>query len=177
MSGYFRNYFWKEGIPYGVDPLSEPSATSYKIPMDPYRKKISIEKYVWGDFFTQVYNSELLDFRTLKAENQQAWERTPLAKSEGTKSIIRDQNDRVILIEEYEFRNHRCVECRIFSPHEVLIATQNIYFKEFNDAFDGVILRDANGHQVMRKEYEMNQQTKEFGDIIKTVWDMQSTLK
>lgn len=177
MSKYYRDYFWKDGIPYGLDPLSDPSATSYKIPMDPYRKKISIEKYEWGDFFTQVYNSELLDFRSLKVENQLAWERTALPKSEGPKSLIRDQNDRVILIEEYVFRKTRCIECRILTPHKVLIAVQNIYYKEFNEAFDGVILRDANNHQVMSKEYAMNSQTNEFGDLLKENWDMQRALK
>ena len=166
---HFRDYFWKDGLPVGLEALPDPSSTSYKIVSDPYRKRISIEKYAWGDFDGVIYDSQLLDFRTLKAENMMPWERTTLGD---TKCLIRDQNDRAILFEEYQFKKHRCIECRVLTPHGVLVGVQRLFYKEFDDAFNGVVLYDANHHAVMKKEYEIHAATNEFGELIKELWEV-----
>lgn len=169
MNPYYRDYFWKEGLPYGIEQMPSPEDITYKVVMDPYKKRISIEKYSWGDFLELVYDSALFDFRSLKGENQFAWEKTRVRDS--SVSIIRDQNDRVILKEEYEFEGERCRKCSIYSPHGILIGIQRMYYHGLNDSFNGVELRDANDHQVMRKEYEMNQVLDEFGQLTKELWD------
>ncbi|MGZ3633348.1 MAG: hypothetical protein ACXU9U_04950 [Parachlamydiaceae bacterium] len=47
MSKYYRDYIWKEGIPYGIEAIESFETITYKIAMDPYRKRIAIEKMVW----------------------------------------------------------------------------------------------------------------------------------
>lgn len=168
---YYRDYFWKEGIPVGKDPLEEPTGPCYKIVTDPYRKRITVEKYVWGDFDLLEYDTLLLDFRTLKLENQHAWEKKMLEEEhEHATSLIRDQNDRVILMETYTFKNNRCVECRTYYPMGILVSLQKIFYKEFGDSFNGVTLHDAHGRQVVHKEYEIDPITKEFGVLLVEKW-------
>lgn len=168
---YYRDYFWKEGAPIGKEVLSEPTGTCYKIVTDPYRKRITVEKYIWGDFDELEYDSLLLDFRTLKLENQLAWEKKILSEDpENSKSLIRDQNDRVILMETYKFNNHRCIECRTYYPMGILVSIQKIFYKEFSDHFNGVILYDAHDRQVMRKEYDIDPITQEFGELLAEEW-------
>lgn len=171
MNPYYRDYFWKEGLPYGIEKMPSPEDITYKVVMDPYKKRISIEKYSWGDFLELVYDSALFDFRNLKTENQLAWEKTAIPDS--SVSIIRDQNDRVILREEYEFESQRCRKCTIYSPQGILIGIQRMYYQEMSDSFNGVILNDANDHQVMRKEYEMSKALNEFGQLTREVWDFE----
>lgn len=168
---YYRDYFWKDGLPVGKDALTEPTGTCYRILSDPYKKRITVEKYVWGDFDELTYDSQLLDFRKLKVENMNAWEKKLLSESEeNSKFLLRDENDRVVLMETYTFKDKRCVECHTYYPMGILVSVQKIFYKEFNDPFNGVILYDGQGRQVMRKEYEMDNVTKEFGTLLKEEW-------
>lgn len=58
MTKYYKDYQWKDGIPYGINPIAEITQTdSYKIIADPYFKRISIESYVKGQFSGIVYDS------------------------------------------------------------------------------------------------------------------------
>jgi len=41
--------------------------------MDPYRKRISLEKHKEGHFDSVIYDSALLNFRHLTVEEQTAW--------------------------------------------------------------------------------------------------------
>ena len=112
MTKLYRDYVWREGIPYGIDPIEKDAAISYKIPMDPYRKRIAIEKYIHGIFVGVIYDSAFLDFRHLKLAEQTAWQKQIVEENnEQIISTIRNQDDRLVFIETYHFENHYCREC------------------------------------------------------------------
>ena len=50
MSKHYRDYIWKSGIPYGINTVDVTDTLSYKIPMDPYRKRIAVEEWKVGKF-------------------------------------------------------------------------------------------------------------------------------
>ena len=182
MAEYYRDYVWKNGLPYGV--LKCPPADklegvvpelkneiTYKIASDPYHKRVSIEKYLDGNFSGIIYDSALFDFRHLKQGEQLAWQKTPISESECTAVChIRNQDDRLILIEEYQFEKGLCRECRTLSPIGALLSVQKITYKAFNDPFNGVFLFDSNGRAVMSKHYEFDEETREFSVLIKENW-------
>ncbi|KAF3361593.1 Uncharacterized protein PHSC3_001969 [Chlamydiales bacterium STE3] len=169
----YRDYTWKAGRPIGREILSEPMGTSYKITADPYYKRISIEKYEGEKFASLVYDSLLLDFRSLQQDNQLAWEKKLIAEDNySSQSLIKDHNDRVVYIEKYTFKQNRCVECHTYYPNDLLLSVQKMYHTELGEAFNGVILFDANHHPVMRKEYEIDAITKEFGLLLKEEWSI-----
>jgi len=173
MSKYYRDYVWKEGIPYGIDPLPENAEMSYKIAMDPYRKRISIEKYKKGNFSEIVYDSALLDFRHLKSAEQTAWQKVIYdEKPDQIISHIRNQDDRLVFIETYRFEKDFCKECFAKSPHNVPISHQKMYYTSLQDAFNGVVLFDNNNHPVMFKEYQVDEGTGEFTELLEEQWDM-----
>lgn len=149
MNSYFVDYHWKDGIPYGLHPTpsSEKEALSYKIIMDPYRKRISIESYLYGAFNKIIYDSFLLDFRKLNPQEQLAWQKETIHETpQETISLIRNMEDRIILIEKQFFEEERCRECRIFSMHGIHLSTHRM-------SLDEVILYDANEHVVLRKPF------------------------
>lgn len=147
MNKYFKNYIWKSGTPYGIHPVDQPEKEniSYKIIMDPYRKRISIESYSKGTFTAVIYDSILLDFRKLNPQEQLAWQRETIKETaEELVSLIRNSEDRVILLEEQYFVQQRCSECRIYSPNRIHLSTHKMVGNE-------VILFDANGVMVMKQ--------------------------
>ena len=160
MSIHYRDYRWKEGIPYGIEKCS-PSGVTYKIPMDPYRKRISVEAYRDGAFERLIYDSHLLNFRHLKPEVMLAWEQT----NTGTCTEIRDQDDRLLCIETYTFDGELCRECRITSPHGILIGTHKMHYKALGDTFNGVILFDANDRPVLSKTYEVDEESGQYTEL------------
>ena len=87
-------------------------------------------------------------------------------------SLIRDQNDRVILLEHYTFEKGRCRSCQVKSPHGHPLTSRKIFYKDFGDPFDGVILYDANEKPVMKKTYEMIPEFREFGELIDENWNL-----
>ena len=173
---HYKDYFWDEGRPTGINALDghdDTSITSYKLVSDPYHKWISIEKYKGKDFDGIVYDSKIFDFRNLKPINHTAWQKEPLGISEET-SIIRDQDDRIILFEEYSFEGTRCRVCRARSVHGIPISTQMIYYKELGDNINGVALFDNNDHIVMYKLYDIDSESGQFAEVIEEKWNMKN---
>lgn len=176
MTKHYHDYCWKGGIPYGLRAIEEGSTTrpseTYKIVMDPYRKRIAIEKYAGNDFFSIVYDSAFIDFRHLKSVEQIAWQKTAVQTSEDRMvSQIRNQDDRLLFIETYLFEKERCRECQTHSPLGHLLSRQKMSYKSLGDAFDGVTLFDANERPVMRKRYAVDASTAEFTEVLEEIWD------
>lgn len=170
MSKHFRDYYWKNGSPQGIQAIPSEEVdkgVSYKIITDPYLKHISIEAYENGSFVKVIYDSQLLNFKKLQPEHQNAWERQML--QDGNECLIRDQDDRLILRERYTFKDQFCCLCDIFSPMGPLLAKQVIVYKCLGDTMNGVIFYDANDHAVMLKEYLIDQNNN-FTELVKTIW-------
>lgn len=170
MTKHYSDYVWKGGIPYGIN-LSTSNPTTYKIVMDPYKKRISIEKYESLEFVRLIYDSALLDFRHLKPLEQTAWQKTPVKESpKSILSHIRNQDDRLLFFEECFFEGEYCRECYVTSPHGQLLSIHKMYYEALNDAFNGVILFDSNQHSVMQKKYSINE-TGTFDKLLHEHWD------
>lgn len=176
MSKLYKDYFWKEGIPYGMGTLESHenvSSEAYKIVMDPYRKRISIEKYIGEKFNGVIYDSALFNFRHLKPAEQMAWQKfTILETPEKIESLIRNQDDRVVVREVYSFEKGFCRECQAFSPQGYPISIQRMYYTALNDPFNGVVLFDTLQHPVLYKKYSVNEETGEFAELLEEQWDM-----
>lgn len=174
MSQHYTDYVWKQGLPYGINTASSTENITYKIVSDPYHKRNSIERYVDGNFKDVVYDSALFDFRQLKLGEQLSWQKTSVAETENTAIChIRNQDDRLVLIEKYTFIKDRCKECHAFSPQGIPISVQKIYYTALNDPFNGVVLFDANDHPVMLKKYKIDEASGEFSDLLEEEWDGQ----
>jgi hypothetical protein len=166
---YHKDYIWREGIPYPTGQGSnqlDPTLTLYKIAHDSYHKRISIEEYIGGKFSRILYDSALLEFRNLKPQFQIGWEKIPF---ESNRNLIRDEADRVVWIEEYEFKEDRCIECRIRYPDGPLLAQQKICYTALGDSFNGVILNDSIGKVVMKKSYSLTPEG-EFDEVLQESW-------
>lgn len=178
MTHHYHDYFWKEGIPYGVKPVEDPLKSlyeTYKIVMDPYRKHITIEKYFQGDFTGVIYDSAFLNFRHLKNDTTRAWQKTIIHEAPNeTVCHLRDQDDRLVFKETYRFEQNLCRECHVTSPHDIPLSIQRMYYKTFKDPFNGVVLFDQNKNPVMCKYYEFDENLNEFTELIETKWDMQN---
>ncbi len=174
MHKCYHNYYWKGGKPHGqelVDPLSP---LAYKIVTDPYGKRYSIEKYREGQFERIVYDSLLLDFRHLTAANQMAWQRENLKEDEASLvCLLRNQEDRAILLETHHFDAGVCLSCAISSIHGLPLATQKLYYQSKQHLFDGVVLFDLESRPVMMKTYQVDPLSGEFTTLLKEEWDMQ----
>lgn len=174
MNRHFLDYYWKMGKPYGKEIVEASAPHSYKIVSDPYGKRYSIEKYSQGCFEGIVYDSALLDFRKLQPAEQAAWEKEPLEAEEGCERfLLRNQEDRAILIETHYFEQNRCRSCVVHSVHGVLLSTHRLTYKVLNDSFDGVTLYDSEDRPVMSKRYETDPQTGEFTTMLQEEWVMQ----
>lgn len=175
MTKYYKDYYWKDGVPFGIQPIDEIAKTdSYKIIMDPYKKRISIESYLKGQFSTTLYDSLLLDFRQLKKPEQTAWQKIPINESQDLMvCLIRDQDDRVLFIETHIFIDNLCRECRVSTPHGISLSVHKMVYKNLGDPFDGVILYDHNEHPVMYKRYEFDEKEQQFTNLLEEEWDMQ----
>lgn len=172
MIPHYKDYYWKMGKPYGIHPIEASlSATSYKIIADPYYKRISIEKYQFNRIENVIYDSILLDFRHLTPAEQTAWQRESLTEHS---SLLRNQDDRTILIETYEFEQQFCRLCRIQSIHGLPVSIHRMFYQALQDPFDGVVLYDMESHPVMMKRYQTDPFTGEFTLLLKEEWDMQS---
>lgn len=174
MHKYYESYYWDHGIPRGKGLLSEEKGSfrhSFKIVSDPYHKRISIEQYEGERFLKIVYDSVLFDFRWLKPEAQIAWSKETLEEtSDEVICLIRNQDDRVILREHYVFKEGLCHYCRASHPSGQHISLQQMYYKAFGDAFNGVVLFDQLSHPVVFKEYEVDECTGEFSSLLRDVW-------
>ncbi len=180
MTKHHLDYFWKDGLPCGLSAVMThpPAGLTYKLVSDPYHKRNSIEKYLHGDFVEVVYDSALFDFRHLKPALQTTWQKTTI--SETAQSMvchIRNQDDRLILVEEYHFENNLCRQCRASSPHGSLLSVQKIFYEALNDPFNGVVLYDSNAHAVICKRYLWDSTTHEFSELTEELWDMSKAHK
>lgn len=152
---HFRNYFWKEGKPVGKDP-SDATGETFKVITDPYRKRFSVESYSAGKFVDVVYDSNLFDFRHLKSAEIEAWQRECI-DGLPNRSLIRNIDERVILMEEAHFEGDLCTGCTLYSPQGIWIATQKMHLTSKGDAFNGVSLMDKLKRPVLIKEYSIEE--------------------
>lgn len=170
----YSNYFWKNGIPVGFTSVPFTfSGISYKIVSDPYHKRISIEKYEASTFLSVVYDSMLLNFRHLKNPEQAAWQKSTNSLGQ---CFIRDQDDRLLFIETYQFEKDLCIGCQTHSPHGLFLSEHRIYYKILNHSLDGVVLYDSNSHPVMYKLYTFDATTRQFTTLTQQEWNMEGLL-
>jgi len=183
MTQLYSDYVWIGGLPYGICALpnngnSQFASDScddigYKISQDPYRKRISIEKYRLNQFLNVVYDSYLFDFRHLKQNEQLAWQKEIVKEvNNEVQCYIRNQDDRLILEELYTFERNLCRSCLVRSCHGIEISKQQLSYTFLGDSYNEVTLYDANDHAVLRKQYHADAETGEFTDLIHEEWDM-----
>jgi hypothetical protein len=175
---YFSTYYWRDGIPYGKARMpaegAKTASAAFGIIIDPYRKRVSVEKYRLGVFERVVYDSNLFDFRHLKPQEQLAWSKEILKEdSDRTIALIRNEHHRVILLETYLFKEGCCDHCSISSPHGIFLCSQSFYSMEKGDPFNGSVLFDAEGIPVMMQRYAMENGC--FVDPVEQHWDMRKT--
>lgn len=173
MFKFYRDYYWKNGLPYGQGPLAEGAGgDAFKIVMDPYRKRVSLERYKNGSFVGVDYDSQWLNFRHLKPENQMQWQREAITDNGSScVNLIRDHDDRIILKEVIEFEGEFCRACRVYIPSGLPISVHRMSYKILSDPFDGVTLYDNNEHIVLRKFYGFDEAEKTFTELLKEEWD------
>ncbi len=142
--------------------------------MDPYRKRIAIERYILGKFKDIIYDSAFLDFRHLKPAEHTAWQKCILSEDEDSMvAAIYNQDDRLILMEKYMFENKLCRSCIATSAHGIPLSLQKMYYKVLGDTVNGVVLWDINNHPVMFKTYATDEIAGEFTEILEELWDGQ----
>ncbi len=174
MSKYYRDYIWKEGIPFGIESIDKMAPLTYKIAMDPYRKRIAIEIYMLGEFQKIIYDSAFLDFRHLKPAAHIAWQKCILSEDDdSTVAAIYNQDDRLVLMEKYSFENKFCRSCLATSGHGIPLSLQKMYYKILGDEFNGVLLLDINDHPVMLKSYTTDETSGVFTEVLEELWDGQ----
>jgi hypothetical protein len=173
MTKYYLDYRWKEGSPYGIQEAENISQVdSYKVISDPYHKRLSVEKYIQGQFESIIYDSILLDFRHLKKPEQTAWQKLPILEEEArTVCLIRNQDDRVLYVETHLFEEHLCRSCRVESPQGILLSTHQMHYTHLGDPFNGVTLFDAQNKMVMCKKYTFDDSSQQFTDLIAENWN------
>lgn len=175
MYKHFNDYYWKMGKPYGrkiVDPHS--SETSYKIVVDPYYKRFTIEKYIYFTFEKIVYDSALLDFRHLTLGEQIAWRRELLQETDNQEiTLLRNQDDRAVFIETLTFIDQHCRHCQTKSTLGIPLAEHRMYYQFMDDFFNGVVLYDMEQRPVMIKTYEIDTNTQEFTNLILEEWNIE----
>jgi hypothetical protein len=164
----YRDYTWQKGIPVGIGPLEETASHYYKILTEPYHRYYVVEEYQKGEFVSVPYDSQLFDFRLLQPASQVGWRKESVSEDV---YLIRNLEERIILREEYHYREKRCVSCQAYSPHGPLISTQKIFYKQFDDPFDGVVLYDSIGKPVLSKRYSLDS-AGEFAKVTEEQWDM-----
>lgn len=172
LQRFYADYIWKNGIPIGLKGHN-PTNTGYKIVADPYKKRISIEKYSSGIFQAVVYDSYFIDFRKLDPLELADWEREKIYESNDSETfLIRDHNDRIVFIEKCIYEDLKCRECTLCTPHGLLLSKHKLYYKKSGDPFDGLILFDIENHPVLLKKYLINQFSEEFEELLEENWDI-----
>ena len=177
MFKHYKKYYWKDGKPYGSEEVDPSEAiSSYKIIVDPYYKRFSLEKYHYVTFQKVIYDSLLLDYRHLTLKDQVAWQREVIKEeNDQAVTLIRNHEDRVIFIETLFFEQNQCRICQISSAHGISLSIHKMYYESFQDVFNGVVLYDTENQPVMMKIYEVDPLTGEFTNILKEEWNMKTT--
>lgn len=172
MNKYFRSYYWDNGRPRGMDVVMSPEGTTYKVVVDPYYKRYTLERYDGEKFVDIIYDSALYDFRWLKPQEQAAWHKETIEETEDQSTcLIRNQDDRVIAVERYSFELGLCRCCEISYPSGQIIATQHIRYTKLGEEEDTVTLMDRLGNPVVIKTYEADEATGEFTNMLSEVWN------
>lgn len=172
MHKFYRDYYWENGRPRGQDLQQTQEEICYRIVVDPYYKRYSIEKYENQQFLDVIYDSALFDFRWLKPQEQVAWQKVKVVENEKEMTcLIKNQDDRVIAVEKYYFEEDLCRRSEMFYPNGKQLATQVISYTKLGDEKNLVILLDAYSHPVVIKEYEADEDTGEFSLMIKEDWN------
>lgn len=171
-TSYFRKYYWDHGRPRGAE-IADPAETLvYRVIVDPYYKRYSVEQYKNGRFSDIIYDSALYDFRWLKPREQIAWRKETIEAGEGQITcLIRNQDDRAIALEKYTFQAGLCTLCEIYYPHGPLLATQRMMHTKLGAAENSVVLLDRLFRPVVIKNYEADETTGEFTTLIREVWN------
>lgn len=171
---HYIDYFWKNGKPVGRGAASseDPPNYTYKVVSDPYFKRISLERYQNGVWDSAIYDSLLLDFRKLNERDQLAWQKVIIDEKPGFQfCLIRDHDDRVVFLEKHQFVNNMPVSCEIFSPQGLPLAVQKISYTSLGQAFNGVTLYDNCGRVILKKIYNVDENSLEFTDLVEEIWD------
>lgn len=176
MYKHYNDYYWKSGKPYGRgEVLASENQASYKIIVDPYFKRFSIEKYCFEQFDCIIYDSVLLDFRHLTLGDQIAWRHEMLKNENGSSlAVLRNHDDRAILLESHSFEGKYCRTCQTSSLFGNRLATHRMFYKSLNDSFNGLVLYDVEQRPVMMKTYEIDPVTEEFSKLLTEEWNMQT---
>jgi hypothetical protein len=170
MFPFGSDYVWRDGVPQLVDRVDlAQTKCSFRLVHDPYHKRFTLERYIDGEFDSVGYDSALLDFRSLSEANQMAWGR----EVKPDHAIIRDEHDRVVLVERYGFENDRARTTKLISPQGTLIGTQHIYYEDLGDSFSGVVLFDPWDHAVLLKKYALSDDG-EFSTLLCEQWNMEA---
>ncbi|MEM1282884.1 MAG: hypothetical protein AAGG81_04950 [Chlamydiota bacterium] len=175
MNKNFKSYYWDNGRPRGFNVVDDSEPVTYKVIVDPYYKRYTLEKYKEGKFADIIYDSALYDFRWLKPQEQAAWQKQTIEESASEQTcLIRNQDDRVISTEKYTFEKGLCTTCEIYYPHGPLIATQRITYTKLGAEENVVTLLDRLKNPVVIKKYESNEETGEFTTMISELWNTQN---
>ncbi len=176
MNKTFKSYYWDNGRPRGSGVTEASESVTYKVVVDPYYKRYSLEKYEKGQFVDIIYDSALYDFRWLKPQEQAAWHKETIKETENQLTcLIRNQDDRVIAMEKYTFEKGLCLSCEICYPHGPLIAKQHITYQKLGAEENTVTLLDRLDNPVVIKKYEADEVTGEFTTLISEVWNTKDT--
>jgi hypothetical protein len=169
---HYKDYIWKSGIPYGIQPTEALQGITYKVPCDPYYRVVFIEKYVDGRFDRLVYDSRLLNFRKLNPQDQTSWERKILEDTENRIiAEVRNHDDQLIVIETMEYQHQLCKSCRLHSPQGIFLSEHRMSYAHLGDSFNGVTLFDSNEHVILVKKYVFDEEAGEFSDLLQEIWE------
>lgn len=168
MHKAYNDYYWKNGKPYGKGVTSSLLRITYRIVIDPYHKRYSLEEYKEGHFERVIYDSALFDFRHLRRPEHATWQKETLKDSS---TLIRDHDDRVILKETYEFQGDLCRACHLFTPNGILLSTHRLFYQPLGDPFNGVVLLDINNKPILKKTYALDPATHSFTDLLTETWE------
>ena len=167
---FCNDYYWHEGIP---KPIGD--GKRYRVVSDPYHKWITIEKYRGDHLVEVVYDSHLLDFRSLKPLQQVGWRKEMIIESPNlVKQWLFNEDDRAILIEEMFYERGNCRKCRVLYPCGRLLTEHHLYYKSLKDPFNGVVLNDANAHPVMMRAYK-DFVDGEWTELLQESWSLSPT--
>lgn len=167
MHKAYKDYYWKNGKPYGQNAALSSDRTSFRIFVDPYFKRYTVEELLEGRFHRLIYDSALFDFRHLKRPENDKWRREPLSE---TQWLLRDEIDRPILKEVYTFQDDLCCQTQILTPQDHPVALQKITYTHLGDPFDGVTLYDLNNKTVLRKTYAWDAPSRTFTTLLEECW-------
>jgi hypothetical protein len=167
MHKAYKDYYWKNGKPQGQNLADPEASTAFRVFVDPYFKRYTVEELFEGHFHRLIYDSALFDFRHLKRPENDKWRREPLSENEW---LLRDEIDRPILKEIYTFEKDLCRQTQILTPQDHPVALQKITYTHLGDPFNGVTLFDLAGKAVLRKTYTWEPSSRTFTTLLEECW-------